>query len=132
MPFGHAIIKWDGRDADKATLDVSLCKAVGERLHEEYPGYMFRVMCDSAQGILWITMPVLMGNWKYVFHLSNLQTDPNYSKIIQAAGEALERHDLPRSKIDHAAIRAAIEADPIGPRPSWDHKGSLIVPERLR
>lgn len=131
MPLGKAVVLWDGRAPEKADMDIALCKAVAETLEEHYPGYIFRTFCDSEQGYLSVQLPVIMGNWRYVCHLSSLKSDPKYAKIIKGIGEVLEEYEMPRAGVDHAALRAAFEKQPFTPRPAWDHNGKVYIPGRL-
>lgn len=88
----------------RARWDLMVAKAITRVLLSHYRGHFWVVECDSAQGIAWISIPVLLGDWKYIFHLSE---DITPGMIIRAGGEILERFNMPRSNLDIASFIAA-------------------------
>jgi hypothetical protein len=88
----------------RAQWDLMVAKAITRVLLSQYRGHFWVVECDSAQGIAWISIPVLLNDWKYVFHLSE---DITPAMILRAGGEILERFNLPRSSLDVASFIAA-------------------------
>lgn len=91
---------FDEEEQKNAGADQATMKWVAEVLHSHYRGHFFAVHVDSKQGICLITIPVLLGNWKYVIHLDKLDT----AFVIKAGGEILERFNIPRSTLDLAAF----------------------------
>lgn len=88
----------------RAGWDLMVAKAITRVLLSHYRGHFWVVECDSAQGIAWISIPILLGEWKYIFHLSE---DITPAMIIRAGGEILERFNMPRSNLDIASFIAA-------------------------
>jgi hypothetical protein len=88
----------------RARWDLMVAKAITRVLLANYRGHFWVVECDSAQGIAWISIPILLGDWKYVFRLSE---DITPAMIIRAGGEILERFNMPRSGLDIASFIAA-------------------------
>lgn len=88
----------------RAEWDLMVAKAITRVLLAHYRGHFWVVESDSAQGIAWISIPLLLGNWKYVFHLSEEITP---AMIIRAGGQILERFNIPRSNLDVASFIAA-------------------------
>jgi hypothetical protein len=80
--------------------DMRIAARVGEILHFHYRGHFWQVTSDSKQGVVTITIPVLLGNHKYVIKLAGL-TD---ASVIEAGGHILERFKIPRGQLDVAAF----------------------------
>ena len=60
-----------------------------------------------------ITIPMLLRNWNYVLHLSDLKGDPGFRSVGRAAGEILERLRLPRSAFSASDFTDAILRQPL-------------------
>jgi hypothetical protein len=84
----------------RAKVDRATAAGVFRLLQTSYRGHFWRVEVDSHQGVCTITIPVLLGNWKYIIHLDKLTPQA----VIRAGGEILERFKIPRSAIDVAAF----------------------------
>jgi hypothetical protein len=91
----------DGSDDPHAEWNLTVAKAMTRVLLSAYPGHFWEVGVDRGQGIAWITIPLLLGNWKYIFKLSK---DILPQDIVRAGGEILERFNIPRSGLDIAAF----------------------------
>lgn len=87
-----------------AEWDMMVAKAITRVLLSQYRGHFWVVECNRAQGIAWISIPLLLGEWKYVFKLSEELTP---AMIIRAGGQILERFNIPRSNLDVASFIAA-------------------------
>ena len=76
----------DGNEA----IDLTLCKEVGELLHEAYPGHLWAVWTEGSA--IKIYNMRLSNRWCYILHTSNL-TDAGVrrAKVLKAGGEILER-----------------------------------------
>lgn len=92
-------------EEENAAADLATTKWVAELLHAHYRGHFFAVATDSHQGVCWITIPILLGNWKFMLRLKDL----NPAKVIKAGGELLERFNIPRSNID-VGLAAFVDA----------------------
>lgn len=91
---------------DRKGADIACAKSCMELLQKHYPGWWWKVVADSQQGIVTINIPILMGNW--VFNIRG--TELSERMVIRAGGEILERFRLPRSAVDLARF---IEARPM-------------------
>jgi hypothetical protein len=72
-------------------------------LNMEYPGHFWCVVSDKAQGIVKISIPILMGinNW---FVINQRTHDCTPGMVIAAGGEILERYSLQRGQINTGAF----------------------------
>lgn len=84
----------DGSPDPYEARDNAIKTAIGVWLFTAYPGHFWKIEANSAQGIAWITIDLLLGNWKYVFKLDKEITR---EMVIEAGGEILERFNIPRS-----------------------------------
>lgn len=95
----------DPDEADPhAAWDLMVAKAITRVLLGAYSGHFWAVEVSRKQGIATITIPILLGNWKYKFSLSE---DIQPRHIIRAGGEILERFNIPRTNLDLPAFLAA-------------------------
>jgi hypothetical protein len=78
-------------------------------LKTQFPGHLWCVEHDLAQGICKISIPILMGicNW----YVLNLRTHGDLTKgmVIAAGGEILERYRLPRCRLEIGSFLDARE-----------------------
>jgi hypothetical protein len=102
--------QWGGvEEVDKHEHhDVDLARAIGAKLSEAFPGHPWFVEVDSVGGMVHISIPALMHNWRFNLRLRDLASDPGWKAVIKAGGEILERWNIPRSTIDVAAFNAAL------------------------
>lgn len=87
-----------------AAWDMMVAKAITRVLLGHYRGHFWEVTVSRKQGIATITIPLLLGNWKYKFSLTE---DISPAHIIRAGGEILERFNIPRTNMDLPAFLAA-------------------------
>lgn len=87
-----------------AEWDLMVAKAITRVLLSHYRGHFWVVEANRKQGVAWISIPILLGEWKYVFHL---REDITPAMIIRAGGLILERFNIPRSSLDVASFIAA-------------------------
>lgn len=112
----------DGQDPHHAR-DLALTKRIAQVLERHYPSHPWMVEVNHAQGVAFISLPIIMRKGqKYVLHTDNLASDPNLRAVVRAAGEILERHNVPRSsfRLDHFLHARA--ANPV-------NRPRLFVPE---
>lgn len=105
-------------EADKvdphAGADVALAKRVGAVLEQHYPSQPWYVEVNHAQGVVLLSLPIIMRkNQKFVLHISRLASDPTLRAVVRAAGELLERHNVPRSGFRIDRFMEARDANPI-------------------
>lgn len=98
-----------------AAQDMAMARLIGEVLHENYPGYPWRIRSNLAQGVAQISIPILMGETGgYVLHINHLDTVSGAKKYVrEAGGHILERYRIPRSTLDIAALMAASVRHPV-------------------
>lgn len=101
----------DARDAAGIPWELAVARKAGAVLERHYPGHPFELRVDARQGVLMLRLNPLMGLHWHVIHLSTLAGDPAFCAVIRAAGEILERYQMPRARfsLDHfLAARAEV------------------------
>lgn len=84
--------------------DLALTVKISEVLERHYPAHPWMVTVSHAQGYAAIKLPILMKrNQHHILHITTLKSDPGLKCVIRAAGEILERLNIPRAgfAIDH-------------------------------
>jgi hypothetical protein len=78
-------------------------KRVMEVLQMEYPGHFWAVISDRTQGIVKISIPILMGvnHW---FVINEKTHDVSPGMVIVAGAEILERYNLARGRMNVGAF----------------------------
>lgn len=108
----------------KAAADLALTARVAAVLETHYSGHPWRVMVDHKQGVVLISLPLVMPkNRHYVLHIEALKTDPALRAVMRAGGELLERYNVPRSGF---SLTPFLEARAQGPYGAT--KPRLIMP----
>ena len=90
-------------EAQRFPWELALARRVGQTLEFHYPGQPFEIRVDAKQGVLMIRLNPFMGNYWHVIHLTTIKSDPGLRCVIRAAGEILERYNIPRARfsLDH-------------------------------
>lgn len=102
------------QEAMKAA-DMRMVKRIAAVLEFHHPGHFFRVTVDHDQRLVRIELPPLLESpWSYNIPISVLYADPGLRTIKRAAGEILERFQLPRSTWSDDHYRSAVRAQPVG------------------
>ena len=100
----------DGTKDELDAFDMRIAKSVARELVTQYPGYPWSVTAESKQGIVYFSIPVLMGpTLKYIIRLGQF-ADLTPQLIRVCAGELLERLGLNRGGFDIAQYLAAKNA----------------------
>ena len=108
----------DIEDDPHVQADLALTHRIAAVLERHYPSHPWMVEVSHAKGCAFISLPIIMKrNEKYVLHISALKTDPALKAVMRAAGEILERHNVPRAGFDLTAFMEARQAGPLGRRP---------------
>jgi len=101
------------REAAMKAADMRLVKRIAALLEFHHPGHFFRVTVDHGQRLIRIELPPLLETpYSYNIPISLLATDPGLRIVMRAAGEILERFQMPRSRWDGDAYRSAVRAQP--------------------
>ena len=80
-------------------MDLANAAWMMDVLKRHYPGTPWRTIHDGAQGMAYLSIPVLMGINK--FWAINLATDAlNEGLVMRAGGQLLERYGLSRRKFN--------------------------------
>lgn len=93
--------------------DAALAANMMKWLNREYPGHLWGVVADQAQGIVKFNLPILMGFKDY--WVINLHTHDIVDSMANGAGQILERYGLKRGKFE---LGSFLEAR---------HKHSILV-----
>lgn len=87
--------------------DMIWAKEMADALHTAYPGHLWAVTCEGAQGIATVRNLALSGNWGFVIRLDEAYSMSEFKKmVVRGGGEILERYKLRRGAADHDAIAA--------------------------
>lgn len=104
----------EGNEHDPhAQADVTLTYRIAGVLERHYPGHPWLVEADTRQGVAMISIPLFMGQHKYVLHVAALATDPTLRSVARAGGEILERYRIPRQRFSPADFISARDALPL-------------------
>lgn len=121
-PTSAASFKYESSDEDDDSpqndpflnSDLSMAKALAELKEREYPGHPFEFEVNSAQGVVLISIPALMGPVnRYVIHIKDLYGDPSLNRVKEACGELLERYGIARAGYSRDDFAAAVSAKPV-------------------
>ncbi len=96
--------------------DMALAKVMAVKADQHYPGFLWLCEADHRQGVAYVSIPGLTGQWKYVIHIRELKSDPGLRSVLRACGETLERFKLPRSGIGRSDFYAAMRTRPLSTR----------------
>jgi hypothetical protein len=99
----HSALSEDG-SFDSA--NTALCRLVGRKLEQEFPGVPWGVDAQIESGIVKVCVQGF-AQWPYVIHVSTLKGDPSLRAVRKAGGELLERFQISRSKFSIADWQTA-------------------------
>lgn len=108
VSFQHGLMDPHG---DKAAANAHLCRIIGRKLSEAYPGHPWGVSAESEHGIVKIALQGFT-QWPVIIKISTLKSDPGLRSVVRYAGEILERLRLPRGGFSMADWRAATQVRP--------------------
>lgn len=95
----HYVPPLDGKIDDRKGFDQKMADDVQEILQKKYPGYPWKAVCDSKQGVVYFSIPILMGETlKMVIRLAEW-SDLTPQLVMRLGGEVLERLGLRRGLI---------------------------------
>lgn len=93
-------------DVNKA-FDLFVAGRINEILTHHYPGYPWKSEADAKQGVVYFSIPVLMGpTLKMLIRLGDWY-DLTPMLVIDKGGELLERFNLPRKGFEVASFLKA-------------------------
>jgi hypothetical protein len=102
--------------------ELATCHWVTEKLERYYPGHAWFATCIMGKdnkynvvgGVIGIRINALMpANEYYKINMADLLTDSGTAIVMRAAGELLERYNIPRSGFDMDHWRGALNSLPI-------------------
>lgn len=105
--------KAEGDDAQQALRDIELAKELSGVLQKHYPGHLWAVNVDGAQGVATIKNFKLSGDWGFLLHLNLFSASEYERRIVMAAGELLERYNLSRGFFRQGEYDS-LRHDPLG------------------
>jgi hypothetical protein len=83
-----------------------LCKVIGRKLAETYPGHPWGVISEIEHGVIKIALAGFT-QWPVVIKVTTLANDPGLKSVVHYAGELLERLQMPRKGFSFADWKAA-------------------------
>lgn len=99
-----------------------LCRVIGEKLAQHYPGHPWAVFAEIEHGIAKIALQGFT-QWPYVIKISTLKADPGLRIVVKAGGELLERLKMPRGGFSLADWKSATTIRP------WHFNRNKKAPE---
>ena len=99
-------------------LDMALAKDYADALNTAYPGHLWAISVQGAQGIATIHNLMLSGKYGYLLHLNKRYSASEARKaVVMAGGEILERFKVSRGRMDEGKMNAMpvdFAGNPIG------------------
>ena len=99
-------------------LDMALAKDYADALNTAYPGHLWAINVQGAQGIATIHNLMLSGKYGYLLHLNKRYSASEARKaVVMAGGEILERFKVSRGRMDEGKMNAMpvdFAGNPIG------------------
>ena len=89
----------DEDHAEVAEEQMRIAQAIGARLVRAYNNRQWKVVVDIKGGILIIACDSISNTKGYHIHMAGKSLHELENAAVKAAGEILERHDLPRLKL---------------------------------
>jgi hypothetical protein len=94
--------------------DLVLAKSMADTLHSHYPGHLWAVTVNGAQGVADIRNLALSGNWGFrLILVGNYSISEFLDRVKRAGGEILERYNLARGRLNLDAL-ANLKTDRLG------------------
>lgn len=98
--------------------DMIMARNIAEALHKQYPGHLWAVTCEGANGIATVRNLRLSGIYGFVLKINDLKGHSALVRnALQAGGELLERYRMARGRFNQD------EYDQL----STDHAGHFIA-----
>lgn len=91
---------------DLDAANAELCRKIGRKLGEVYPGHPWGVVAEIEHGIVKICLQGFT-QWPSIIHISTLKNDPGLRSVVKYGGELLERLGMPRKGFSLADWRHA-------------------------
>lgn len=94
----------DGTPDVHKAFDMFVAGRINEILTHHFPGYPWQSNADASQGVVYFSIPVLMGpTLKQIIRLAEW-SDLTPMLVIDLGGELLERFNLPRKGFEVASF----------------------------
>lgn len=94
----------DGSEDVFKYFDDQLARRVNEILTKAFPGYPWRSAADSRQGVIYFSIPILMGpTLNHVIRLADWG-DLSARLVRKGGGEILDRFNLPYTKFEESSF----------------------------
>jgi len=77
-------------------FDLFVARRISEILNHHFPGYPWKVVSNAQQGVVYFSIPALMGETLHWLIKLGQWSDLSPRLVIQGGGELLERMNLPR------------------------------------
>jgi hypothetical protein len=90
----------DGTEDQRKDFDIWVASGVHHILTKHYPGYPWKAICDSRQGLVYFNIPILMGatlHWTIKLAQWEDFAIGGERLVIEGGGQLLERMNLPRT-----------------------------------
>lgn len=91
---------------DYDAANDAMCRLVGNKLAQTYPGHPFGVISEIEHGIVKVALQGFI-QWPYIIKVNTLKGDPSLRSVVRAGGELLERLKMPRKGFSMADWQTA-------------------------
>lgn len=110
------------REGQFDAANEAMCKLIGRKLAEVYPGHPWGVVSEIEHGVVKIALQGFT-QWPVTIRVSTLKGDPSLRAVVKYAGELLERLQLPRKGFSLADWKNATTLRP------WHFHRNARAPE---
>lgn len=112
----HPDLDDDPTEDPHVQADVALTNRIATVIEQHYAGHPWMIEVSHAQRCAFISIPLFMGQTKWVLHIDKLASDPGLRAVVRAAGEILERYRIPRQRFSPDHFLAALHGIPANRR----------------
>lgn len=94
--------------------DMVLAKEMADALHQHYPGHLWGVNVEGAQGMAYVRLLSVSGRYGFKLRLpANYSASEFRARVVRGGGEILERYRLTRGAANADQL-AALPKTPVG------------------
>lgn len=102
---------------DIAANEMVIAREMADTLHTAYPGHLWAVNVDRANGVAHVRNLALSGKWGFVLRLPEMYSASEMgAQVKRAGGEILERYRMRRGAMDwdkYDELKTDVAGNPI-------------------
>lgn len=97
------LVGLDDHAPQQCANDMVMAKNIADALNNHYPGHLWAINVDGANGIVTIMDLMLSGTWGYLLKIPAIYSESSFKQdVLRAGGEILERFRMARGRFDEA------------------------------